>query len=195
MINQNTTEIFLIGGSAGSISVLLEILPHLQSGLSFPIVIVLHRKAYWESTMDQLLSFYCELPVSEAEDKMSLQKGAVYIAPADYHLLFESKEQLSLDFSEKINYSRPSIDITFQSAAQVFKEHTTALLLSGANNDGMEGLQFITEHGGTVWVQDPGTAEFDYMPRHSLLKLDVNAVLEPKEMAGFINQLGLSEGL
>ncbi|MCH5598261.1 chemotaxis protein CheB [Niabella ginsengisoli] len=189
MQDRNKTEILLIGGSAGSISVLLEILPHLNNQLSFPIVIVLHRKAYRESTMDTLLGFYSVLPVNEAYDKMALQKSCIYIAPADYHLLFENKEQIALDVSEKINYSRPSIDITFQSAAQVFKEHTTALLLSGANNDGMEGMRFIADHGGTVLVQDPNTAEFDYMPKQSIKNTDVNEVLKPKNMADFINHL------
>ncbi|WP_346238395.1 chemotaxis protein CheB [Niabella insulamsoli] len=186
---EQKTGIFLIGGSAGSISVLLEILPQLRNDLSFPVVVVLHRKAYHESAMDTLLGFYSKIPVYEAHDKMLLKNGRIYLAPADYHLLFETKQQISLDVSEKVNYSRPSIDVTFQSAAKKFQQETTALLLSGANQDGTDGLQFISNCGGRVLVQDPDTAEFDFMPKQTLLSLNVNKILKPGEMASFINHL------
>ncbi|MFD2540442.1 chemotaxis protein CheB [Sphingobacterium chuzhouense] len=189
MMNRKTTEILLIGGSAGSISVLLEVLPHLNNRLSFPIMVVVHRKAHPESILEGLLGFRSRLPVEEAYDKMTLKASYVYLVPADYHLLFEDKQTVSLDCSEKVNYSRPSIDVTFQSAAQTFMEHTAALLLSGANTDGLEGLRCITQRRGTVLVQDPDTAEIAYMPQQALLNIQADAVLKPEEMASFINQL------
>jgi len=190
MESRKTTEILLIGGSAGSISVLLEVLPQLQDHLSFPLVVVVHRKSHPESMLEELLRFRSRLPVEEIYDKMTLKDACIYLVPADYHLLFEDKQMVSLDCSEKVNYSRPSIDVTFQSAAQIFKEHTAALLLSGGNADGIEGLRCIARKKGAVFVQDPETAEIAYMPRQALLNLQVDAVLEPGEMASFINQLG-----
>jgi|SRR5690606_7657209 len=189
MMNRKATEILLIGGSAGSISVLLKVLPHLNDHLSFPIMVVVHRKAYPESILEGLLGFSSRLPVEEAYDKMTMKASSIYVVPADYHLLFENKQVVSLDCSEKVNYSRPSIDVTFQSAAQIFMEHTVALLLSGANTDGLEGLRCIGQQQGTVLVQDPDTAEIAYMPQQALLNLRVDAVLKPEEMASFINQL------
>lgn len=189
MENRDKTEILLIGGSAGSISVLLEVFPHLNDHLSFPIVVVVHRKAHPESILEGLLGFRSRLPVEEAYDKMTLKASYIYLVPADYHLLFEDKQMVSLDCSEKVNYSRPSIDVTFQSAALTFMEHTVALLLSGANTDGLEGLRCIAQQRGTVLVQDPDTAEIAYMPQHALLNLQADAILKPEEMASFINQL------
>lgn len=189
MENRKATEILLIGGSAGSISVLLEVLPHLNDHLSFPIVVIVHRKSHPESILEGLLGVRSRLPVEEAYDKMTLKASYIYLVPADYHLLFENKQMVSLDCSEKVNYSRPSIDVTFQSAAQIFMEHTVALLLSGANTDGLGGLHCILQQQGTVLVQDPDTAEIAYMPQQALFNLQVDAVLKPREMASFINQL------
>lgn len=193
VLNKATTEILLIGGSAGSISVLLEIMPRLDKDLSFPIIIILHRKAYPESNLSELLTFHSSLPVAEVEDKTILRKGCIYLAPADYHLLLENKSEAALDSSEKVNYSRPSIDVSFQSAAVLFQEHTAALLLSGANADGMEGLLTIAHYKGTILVQDPGSAEFGYMPKQTLLNLEADAVLKPAQMAQYINRLNKKE--
>lgn len=195
MKERKETEIVLIGGSAGSISVLLEVLPNLAPQLSFPIMIVLHRKAHPESILEGLLGFRSRLPVHEIYDKMTLASSSIYLVPADYHLLFEDKHLISLDFSEKVNYSRPSIDVTFQSASQIFRGNTTALLLSGANNDGLEGLICIAQQGGQVLVQDPATAEVPYMPQQAIHGVSVDKVLKPKEIAPFINQLSIKEDL
>lgn len=188
-----STEILMIGGSAGSISVLIEILPSLRKDLPFPVIVILHRKAHPESNLSELLKAHSSLPVTEVEDKATLRAGCIYLAPADYHLLLENKGLAVLDSSEKINYSRPSIDVSFQSAAVLFKQHTTALLLSGANADGMEGLMAIDRYGGTVLVQDPLSAEFGYMPKQTLLNLEADAILKPVEMAPFINGLKKEE--
>lgn len=192
-MNKASTEILLIGGSAGSISVLLEIVPQLNKELSFPVIIILHRKAHPESNLCELLKFHSNLPVAEVEDKTSLRAGCLYLAPADYHLLLETKSLAALDSSEKVNYSRPSIDVSFQSAAVLFKQHTAGLLLSGANADGMQGLLAIAGYGGTVLVQDPASAEFNYMPKQTLLNLEADAVLKPAQMAAFINRLNKKE--
>ncbi|TJZ51436.1 chemotaxis protein CheB [Sphingobacterium olei] len=183
------TEILLIGGSAGSLTVLLKVLPQLNNDISFPIIIILHRKPHPDSILNTLLSNYTDLEVCEAEDKMTLKSKCIYVVPPDYHLLFEDKHMVSLDSSEKLNYSRPSIDVTFQSAAEVFQENAVALLLSGANADGVEGLQYIKQNNGFTVVQDPETAEVDYMPRQAILQVKIDHVLRPDQMAGFVNRL------
>lgn len=189
MKKQSNTKIVLIGGSAGSLKVVLAVLPYLKVDLPFPIVFVLHRKSFPDSTLSSLFSHYTKLPVYDIEDKMSLRKGACYIVPPDYHVLFEDRELLSLDSSEKMNYSRPSIDVVFGSASQVFGPHVVALLLSGANADGVEGLKCVTQQGGVVLVQRPDTSEVEYMPSMAIANVQVDHILAPAEMANFINHL------
>src|SRR5688572_7677957 len=101
--------VFLIGGSAGSIEVVLEVLRTLDFAISFPIVVILHRGSASDSVLTELLSFKSSLPIREVEDKDAIKPGVIYMAPPDYHLLFEKNKTFSLDISEKINYSRPSI--------------------------------------------------------------------------------------
>lgn len=123
------------------------------------------------------------------EDKTDIEKNAIYIVPADYHLLFENNAMMSLDSSEKMNYSRPSIDVTFRSAAEVYGENVTGILLSGANADGVEGLSYIKKYKGKVWIQDPETAEVDYMPRHAIEEIDYDLIITPHNLAHYIKQL------
>ncbi|QPH38020.1 chemotaxis protein CheB [Pedobacter endophyticus] len=179
----------VIGGSAGSLDVLLEIFPNLNENLKFPIIIVVHRKASNESLLTDLLKHRTPLKVSEADEKVLLKNGQVYIAPADYHLLVEEDRSLSLDYSEKINYSRPSIDVTFQSAAEVFKEGLVCVLLSGSNADGVEGLKAVNKFGGTAVIQDPTTAMMPYMPQQADLNVKPLLVMHSFEMAEYINKL------
>lgn len=183
------TGIVLIGGSAGSISILLEVIPALREDISFPIVIIIHRKNSIGSVLSNILNSKTLLEVVDAEEKDVLTKGKIYIAPSDYHLLIENDHSLSLDFSEKVKYSRPSIDITFYSAAEIFKEKTVAILLSGANSDGVDGLNWIKKYNGTTIVQNPDTAEFKYMPLQAINHSIVDKILNPYEMAEFINKL------
>ncbi|RYD73665.1 MAG: chemotaxis protein CheB, partial [Sphingobacteriales bacterium] len=121
--------------------------------------------------------------------------GTVYIAPADYHLLLEQNETFSLDYSEKVNYSRPSIDVTFQSAAEVFKNGLVCILLSGSNADGVEGLKAANNSGGLVVVQNPDTAIMPYMPQQALNSLKNSVVLNAFDMANFINKLANAKGV
>ncbi|PWS27842.1 chemotaxis protein CheB [Pedobacter yonginense] len=179
----------VIGGSAGSLDVLLEIFPALSANIDFPVVLVIHRKANNESLLIDLLQSRTGLTVSEAEEKAALQAGNVYIAPADYHLLIEGNKTFSLDYSEKVNYSRPSIDVTFQSAAEVYKEQLVCILLSGSNADGVNGLKFVNNFGGKVVIQNPSTAIMPYMPQQAVNRVKTDYVLHATEMAEFINNL------
>lgn len=182
-------ELLVIGGSAGSLDAILSFLPSLKRNLSFPIIVVLHRKSGAESLLAELFASRTKLKVKEAEEKEQLKPGHLYIAPADYHLLIENDKTLSLDFSEKVQYSRPSIDVTFESAADVYGPSLICLLLSGANADGTQGLINVKEVGGLVLVQDPESAEVSFMPQQAIDHLSVDKVLEPSEMAAFINNL------
>ena len=182
-------EALLIGGSAGSLDVLLKVLPDLKSALVFPIVIVLHRKPGKESLLTDLLNTKTNLKVKEIEEKEQLTPGIIYIAPPSYHLLIEKNKTFSLDASEKINFSRPSIDVSFTSAAEIFGRNLVAILLSGANSDGSDGLQKVHQNGGYTIVQNPDSAVARFMPEYALGHVKINSVLNPEEMASFINQL------
>jgi len=179
----------IIGGSAGSLDVLLKVLPELKRNLDFAIIIVIHRKQGTDSLLTDLLSHRTNLRVKEADEKEKILDGNVYIAPSDYHLLIEKDFTFSLDYSEKINYSRPSIDVTFQSAADAYEENLVCLLLSGSNADGVNGLIAAKKNGGITLVQNPDSAQVTYMPEQAILRADVSSILGIEEMAGYINSL------
>ncbi|SHK63620.1 chemotaxis protein CheB [Epilithonimonas mollis] len=188
-MDNNSTELVIIGGSAGSLQVILELVRHLDAELDFPIVLVVHRKAQSISILQTLLQQFSTKKVIEIEDKTEIENNIIYIAPADYHLLFDSKVNVSLDRSEKYHFSRPSIDIAFSSASEVYQKNVLAILLSGANADGIDSLQFIKKNGGQVWIQDPETAEVDYMPRQAVEQVDYDLLITPENLYQHINQL------
>ncbi|RYD57602.1 MAG: chemotaxis protein CheB [Sphingobacteriales bacterium] len=182
-------DLVVIGGSAGAFDVILQALGKLQEGLRFPIIIVLHRKSSFDSMLSDLFSVKTRIPVKEAEDKDLLEPGHIYLAPPDYHMLIESDHTVGLDASEKVQYSRPSIDVTFQSAADVFGAKLVCILLSGANADGVDGLLATKNAGGLVVVQDPNNAGVSYMPAQAMQSMEVDHVIKGEEIAEFINAL------
>lgn len=179
----------IIGGSAGSLDVILKLLPDLRLDLSFPIIVVLHRKKSSDSVLANIFASKTPLTVKEAEEKDTIAPGCIYIAPADYHLLIEKDYTLSFDFSEKVNFSRPSIDVTFETAAEAYQSELAGLLLSGASGDGTEGLKAVKAYGGTVWVQNPLTAQVAYMPAQAIAGVEVDLIIDPDEIANYINTL------
>jgi len=179
----------VIGGSAGGLDIILSVLPLLRSDLPFPLIVVLHRKGRSDSNLSDLLASKTTIPVKEAEDKDKLNDHCIYIAPADYHLLVETNKTLSLDFSEKVNYSRPSIDVTFETAAEAFKTNLVCLLLSGASADGTLGLKAVKKYGGTAIVQSPHTAKVAYMPEHAIADVKVDQIVDAPEIGILINSL------
>lgn len=182
-------DAFIIGGSAGSLEVLLKVLPEVSPEISFPIIIVIHRKHGADSLLPDLLSTRTKLIVKEADEKEQIVAGTVYIAPSDYHLLIELDRTFSLDYSEKINYSRPAIDATYQTAAEVYKDKLVCLLLSGSNADGVNGLKSVKAWGGKAVIQDPETAQVAYMPDQARKQVDIDRVLRIEDVAEFINLL------
>lgn len=184
-----SADLVVIGGSAGSLDVILKILPVLETGSNFSIIIVMHRKNTYDFSLPDLLGTKTRWTVTEAEEKQHLEKDCIYLAPADYHLLIEKDHSFSLDVSEKVNYSRPSIDVTFESAAEVFKSQVACILLSGANDDGVEGLLKVAIAGGLCIAQDPATAAVAYMPRQAVEKVVLDYILPPEQIGAFINSL------
>lgn len=182
-------EAVIIGGSAGSLEVLLKVLPILDPEITFPVVIVIHRKHGTDSLLPELLSSRTRLRVKEVDEKEAISAGTVYIAPSDYHLLIEQDRTFSLDYSEKINYSRPSIDVTFQTAAEVYKDKLTCILLSGSNADGVKGLKSVKSWGGTAVIQNPETAQVAYMPAQAKLHVQIDEELDIESIGDFINSL------
>ncbi len=180
-IIRNDVNLVMIGGSAGSLEVIIDIMPVLHREMSAALVIVLHRKPS-ESILPDLLASKTALEVVEVEEKIQIRPATIYIAPPDYHLLIEKTQQFSLDFSEKVNFSRPSIDVSFESAADVFGNKLAGVLLSGANADGKEGLAAIRKAGGVSIAQDPKEASVEYMPLHAINNNAAEFVLNLEQM-------------
>jgi two-component system chemotaxis response regulator CheB len=183
----DTRQAIVIGGSAGSLEVLLKVLPALDPDLNFPIIIVIHRKHGADSLLPELLSGRTSLMVKEVDEKELILPGTIYIAPSDYHLLIEQDYTFSLDYSEKVNYSRPAIDVTFQTAAEVYQEGLACLLLSGSNSDGVDGLKSVKIWGGKTLIQDPKSAQVPYMPAQAEKHVKIDFILPVDSIAEFIN--------
>ena len=158
-------DAIVIGASAGAVEALSQLLPALPAQLRTPVIIVVHVPANRASLLAELFSSKCALRVREAEDKLAVSEGTVWFAPSGYHLLIERDHSFSLSVDEPVNYSRPSIDVLFESAAHAYGERLLALVLTGANQDGAEGAAVIHQRGGLVAVQDPATALVATMPQ------------------------------
>jgi len=184
-------SLLVIGGSAGSLSMTLKVIPLLQIEMNLAVIVIFHRKASEETILIDLFSERTVYLVKEAEEKEEILPGVIYLAPADYHLLIEKDFTLSLDTSEKINYSRPSIDITFESAADVYGDRLGCLLLSGANADGVDGLQRAKALGSTILVQDPTCVEVPYMPQEAINKVSIDLLINDKNLSEIFKSIKL----
>ncbi len=156
-------SLVVIGTSAGGLHALGVLLGGLPPTFDVPIVVVQHRAAD-SHDLAMVLQDTTRLVVEEAEDKIIMEDGHVYIAPPDYHVLVAPGE-LALTTDEPVRFSRPSIDLLFESAADAYGAEVVGVVLTGANEDGCRGSQSIATAGGTVLVQDPETAESQTMPR------------------------------
>lgn len=179
-------KVVIIGGSAGSLNALMQILPDIAVLNSFALVIVLHRRGTDDMTLEELIKIKTEVPVKIVQDKEPILPGFLYVAPSNYHLLFEKNETISLDTSEKVNYSRPSIDVSFESAAEIYGDSLVGILLSGSNSDGTEGLKMIQKAGGIIIVQDPDSADMPFMPSNAIVHTTPDYILNTDEILKFI---------
>jgi two-component system chemotaxis response regulator CheB len=157
-------EAVVIGVSSGGLNALGYLLPALPANFAFPVIIVQHignsTDGFWIENLNEL----CQLRVKEADEKEKIEKGTVYIAPANYHLLVETDRTFSLSTDERVNFARPSIDVLFESASIVYGDKLIGVILTGANSDGAIGLKKIKDEGGLAVVQDPRTAVATQMP-------------------------------
>ena len=174
-----------IGASAGGVEALSVLLPRLPNNLPVSLFIVLHLPRDRPSHLVDIFSHRCELPVKEAEDKELIKPGVVYFAPPGYHLLLDEGPQFALSIDELVNFSRPSIDVLFESAADVYREHLAGVILTGGNADGALGLAAIHRFGGLTIVQQPATAQNSMMPMAALEKSPVDFQLSLEEIADF----------
>lgn len=162
-------SVVVIGASAGALDALSNILPALPEDFPLPILIVVHLPPDRTSALPELMKAKCKLDVREAEDKEPILPGTIYIAPPDYHLLVEPNKRLSLSSDEAVMFSRPSIDVLFESAADAYHDgDLIGIVLTGANYDGAKGLKAICAAGGAAWVQNPATAQASTMPEAAL---------------------------
>jgi len=176
------SDVLLLGGSAGSFKLIFTIVKGFDETLDKTVIIIIHRKKNFFSEIEKLFGENSRMLLREISDKDIIRKNTVYIAPANYHTLIEKEKCFGLDVSDAVWYSKPSIDVTFDSAAEVYKERCTAILFSGANQDGAEGLLKLRNLGALTIVQNPNEAEMPQMPTAAI---DINAaeyVLYTKEI-------------
>ncbi|GGF69970.1 chemotaxis protein CheB [Azorhizobium oxalatiphilum] len=179
----------VIGASAGALEALSAILPALPASFSLPIMVVVHVPPDKHSLMAELFQAKCRIAVREAEDKEPIEGGTVYFAPPDYHLLVESDACLALSTDAPVLFSRPSIDVLFESAADAYGPALIGIVLTGANQDGARGLRAVVDAGGTALVQDPANAFAGAMPE-AAIDLCPDALVRPlADIAIFLQEV------
>jgi two-component system chemotaxis response regulator CheB len=173
-------DVLIIGGSAGGFSVLRAILPSLRCP-PLVVIVVLHQASNG-GDLAELFEGVAALPCVTVEDKLPAEPGAIYFAPSGYHLLIERNATFALSVDAPVNWSRPSIDVSFESAAQAYGARVMALILTGASDDGARGLAAIAAGGGTTLAQDPREAEVPLMPSAAIRQGAVREVLNPTQL-------------
>ncbi|MGY4533473.1 two-component system chemotaxis response regulator CheB [Pseudomonas sp. TE3786] len=161
-------EAVVVGASAGGVQALLQIFAGLGADYRLPVIAVLHMPDDRRSQLAEVFQQRLGIRVKEADDKESLQGGTLYFAAAGYHLLIENDRSFSLSREEPLHFSRPSIDVLFETAADVYGEGLMGILLTGANEDGAQGMATIKRCGGLTVVQDPQDAQVPTMPQAAL---------------------------
>lgn len=190
-VNHKNYILIAIGVSAGGMKALSTLLPSLPGDYSIPLVVVQHlHPDSGNGYLAEYLDRHCRLKVKEADEKESIAPGNVYIAPADYHLLVERDRTFSLSKDPKVNYSRPSIDVLFETAAEACGPGLIGIVLTGASADGAKGLLAVKRNGGLTIVQDPDSAESKIMPQAAVaLCGKVDHLLSLEEIAGLLISL------
>jgi two-component system chemotaxis response regulator CheB len=179
----------IIGGSAGSFQVITRILNSLPVTFHLPVLLSLHRLKHVRSGFVEALSIKSGIPVIEPFDKDQIKPGKAYLAPANYHMFIELGNKIALSTEEPVNHSRPSIDLSFATAAQVYREKLIGIILSGANKDGAYGLKKIKDFGGVTIVQDPEECQVKTMTESSLKMTKVDHILKTQDIIRFLQNL------
>jgi two-component system chemotaxis response regulator CheB len=183
-----TPELIVIGCSMGGMHALQTIFSELPADFPVPIAVAQHRHRKSNEGLPAYLRKLSKLPVVDVDDKEWIRPGKIYLAPADYHLLVERGE-FSLSVDAAVAYSRPSIDVLFQSAADAYGDHLVGIILTGANADGANGAESIRARNGFLIVQDPADAEAPAMPEAAIQRTRVDRILPLKRIAPFLVEL------
>ena len=179
-------KMLVIGLSAGGMPLVKELLTALPSDYSLPIAVVAHLPQDFQSHFDKVLDCSTNLPVSIVRDKDPIKSGHIYVAPAGYHLLIEHNHRFALSADKAVKAVRPSIDVLFSSAAEVFENDLIAVILSGANSDGADGMAIVKQLGGLCIVLNPADTEFNTMPNAVIKAVDVDYIVSLEEMISLL---------
>jgi two-component system chemotaxis response regulator CheB len=187
--NFSKTRAIVIGGSAGSFPLVNKLLSSIPPNFNFPIILVLHRLKHIRHGFVEALQVKSKIQVCEPDDKEAIRKNKAYIAPSNYHLLVELGYTFALSTDEMVKYSRPSIDLTFASAGDTYREKAIGIMLSGANSDGAAGFARMKNKGGFMIAQNPDDAQIATMPTAAIEAANPNLILNFDEIVNFILQL------
>lgn len=179
----------IIGGSAGSFQVVIKILSNLPKNFHLPIFLCLHRLKHVREGFVEALSIKSTIPIEEPNDKDIIIPGLAYLAPSNYHMYIEPDFHLGLSVEEPVNHSRPSIDLSFISAALAYKQGLTGIILSGANKDGALGLKSVTDLGGTTIVQNPAECQIKTMTEAAIKATEVNHIFNTDQIITYLEKI------
>lgn len=186
---EKAQHVIVIGGSAGSYNFIIEIIEALPKAITAAVVIVIHRNPKFATKIEEILAARLQRTVITAEDKAPVLQNTVYFATPSYHLLIEPNLTFALDVSEQIQFSRPSIDVLFASAADIYKERCVGILLSGANSDGSDGIKHITKWGGKVFIHSPHEALIPTMPENAMKANEDAEVLTQGQIIAYMKNI------
>ena len=182
-------EAVVIGVSAGGLKALSLILKGLPENYPLPLIVIQHRAKEERTLLEEILQAKCPISIRQADEKERIEGGRVYFAPPDYHLLIERDRSFSLTCDEPVNFSRPSIDVSFETASEVYGDKLVGIILTGANSDGAAGIRAVREGGGLTIAQDPATSLFPDMPRAAIDTGSVQHILTAAEIKNFLMDL------
>ncbi|GGA85248.1 chemotaxis protein CheB [Puia dinghuensis] len=183
-------EAVVIGVSAGGLAALSGILKELPVDFALPVIIIQHRSREERTLLEEVMQAKCRIRIKQADEKERIERSVVYFAPADYHLLIEKDRSFSLSRDMPVNFSRPSVDVLFMAASEVYGDRLIAMILTGAGKDGAEGVRAVRQRGGLTVAQDPEDAFFPDMPRAAIETGCVQYILKPTELKNLLLNIG-----
>ncbi len=188
-MSEKKYQVVVIGVSAGGMEALKKLFLDLSLDFLLPIIVTQHLHSTQSGFFIEFFDSLCALTVKEAEENEKIRYGFIYFAPPDYHLLIEDDRSFSLSSDEKVNYSRPSIDVLFESAADVYGSQLIGVILTGASSDGTNGMKRIKECGGMTIAQNPEEAEYPIMPKSAIDAGEIDHILSLNEISKFLDKV------
>jgi len=189
MNDNNKYNAIVIGASAGGFEAISKLLSCLSVKYPLPVIIVQHRAKDDNILLEELMQMKCRIKVKQADEKEIINNNMVYFAPANYHLLIEENKTFALSTEPPVNHSRPSIDLLFESAAEVYGKGLIGIILTGSNHDGAEGMRHIKNMGGLTIAQKPETAVFPNMPIAAINNQSIKYIWELDEINNFLSSM------